>query len=86
LSDAKRYLSLLCEELVDSDRLTLSIEELDEMISSFRNMVEHGVHLTVERLLEILLPGEELDCEDKLDHCYALIVLLAISLQRAVTG
>ena len=73
-------------ELSELDDLLAFIAGVDELIATFRDVAAQGGTLTVEQIVEDLLPGEDFDYETLVDHCAALAAPLAILLQRAVTG
>jgi hypothetical protein len=71
-------------ELSTPDNLLAFIAGVDELITTFKDVASRGAMLTVEQIVEELLPKEFFDHKTLVDHCYALAVPLAILLQRAV--
>ena len=86
MTDTKGIRKAACGELSATDSLMFFVETLDELLSVFESVASRGGYLTVEQIVEELLPPEDASPTLVVDHCYALAMSLAIMIQRAVTG
>jgi hypothetical protein len=86
MTGSRRIRTVICDELSATDNLMFFVEQVDELILAFRESSVKGFNLTVEQIVEELLPPEDCDLKTAMDHGHALAVSLAIMLQRAVTG
>jgi hypothetical protein len=68
------------------DDLSFFMAEFDNLVATFRDLASQGAHLTVEQIVEDLMPDEGMDHKTLMDHCFALAFPFAILLQRAVMG